>query len=73
MTDRLHGHTVSTYNRPLSNTIRNRLVAFGPIAVALIGIGIMAAMGGRDDPALIGSKPTIDTIITGTVPAPPVL
>ena len=69
MMDRLHGDAALGRQGALSNTIRNRLVAFGPIAVALIGIGIMAAIGGRDQATLIGATTTIDSIITGSVPA----
>ncbi len=53
-------------NAALSNTIRNRIVAFAPIAVALIGIGIMAAAGPGDRSQLIGSTTGVDPVVTGT-------
>ena len=69
MMDGLHGDAALGRKPALSNAIGHRVVAFGPIAVALVGIAIMAALGGRDQASLIGATTTIDTIITGSVPA----
>ncbi len=58
MMDGLHGDAALGRKPALSNTIGHRVVAFGPIAVALVGIAIMAALGGRDQATLIGATTT---------------
>lgn len=58
----------------LHGMARNRMTAFAPIVVALLGIGILAATnGGRDQQTLMGAAPAVDTIITGSITAEPEL
>jgi hypothetical protein len=53
---------------------RNRVTAFAPIVVALLGIGILAASGGgQSEQMLLGGAPSIDSIITGSIEAQPEL
>lgn len=52
---------------PARRLDRNRVIAFAPIGVALIGIAVMAAVGaGRPDTAT-AAVDTIDAIVTGSV------
>ena len=61
---------IALRDRALSNTWRNRIVAFGPIAVALVGIAAMAVAGhGRGASGMIAAD-TVDPVHTGSVPAP---
>ena len=67
MAFKLNDDVVLGHNAALSNTWRNRIVAFAPIAVALIGIGVMAVAGPGERGTMIGSADGIDPVLTGSV------